>query len=345
MRLAWEVDEVLEKALAHATETAATLMQNHKLKTVHFKGFGKKFIKSHKIAPDSFVQLALQLAYFRDQKTFTATYESATTRTFLHGRTECIRSCTLASKDFCLAMEDKTVSNEIKAEKLRAAAQAHLYFLQQCMLGDGVDRHLLGLRVMAFYAGQEPEIFTVMHLALLVVVVVAVSHLYGACARMLAMSRARRGTCPLLRWLTTPSTGQDSVPRSPTLMAHATCAPFLIACSQRAPATRRARQRTRHALLASFISALRTLGRSSPPCPACSNTVYWSKHHHHRERARCVSQSAGLGCLCLFAPGALVAINILVMAVPPPHASGPLWFVVYCTANAMPLPSTAHRSV
>lgn len=159
-RLTWEVDEVLEKALAHATETATTLIANHKLKTVWFKGFGKKFLKAHRCQPDSFMQVALQLAYYRDQGTFTATYESATMRTFLHGRTECIRSCTSACKDFVLAFEDASVATDVKLEKFRAAAQAHLFFLQQCMLGQGVDRHLLGMRVMAFYAGLEPEIFS-----------------------------------------------------------------------------------------------------------------------------------------------------------------------------------------
>ena len=127
-RLTWEVDEVLEKALAHATETATTLIKNHKLKTVHFKSFGKSFIKKHRVAPDSFVQVALQLAFYRDQGTFTATYESATTRTFLHGRTECIRSCTSASKAFVLAMDDASVST---ADKVRMCATHHAKLLQR----------------------------------------------------------------------------------------------------------------------------------------------------------------------------------------------------------------------
>jgi hypothetical protein len=39
------------------------------------------------VSPDAYIQLAMQLAYHRDQGRFDATYESSMTRLFLHGRT------------------------------------------------------------------------------------------------------------------------------------------------------------------------------------------------------------------------------------------------------------------
>jgi len=59
-----------------------------------------------KVSPDSFIQQALQLAWYRDQGYVTATYESASTRGFLHGRTETIRSVTTDSRVFVRAMLD-----------------------------------------------------------------------------------------------------------------------------------------------------------------------------------------------------------------------------------------------
>jgi hypothetical protein len=59
-----------------------------------------------KVSPDSFIQQALQLAWYRDQGYVTATYESASTRGFLHGRTETIRSVTSDSRAFVGAMLD-----------------------------------------------------------------------------------------------------------------------------------------------------------------------------------------------------------------------------------------------
>ena len=53
--------------------------------------------------PDAFVQLALQLAYFRIHQCPTPVYETALTRTFQHGRTETIRSFTTESYAFLRA--------------------------------------------------------------------------------------------------------------------------------------------------------------------------------------------------------------------------------------------------
>lgn len=59
-----------------------------------------------KVSPDSFIQQALQLAWYKDQGYASATYESASTRGFLHGRTETIRSVTTDSRAFVKAMLD-----------------------------------------------------------------------------------------------------------------------------------------------------------------------------------------------------------------------------------------------
>lgn len=55
---------------------------------LHFGTYGADKIKKFgRAGPDAFVQMALQLAYYRIYKTSCPTYESASTRQFLHGRT------------------------------------------------------------------------------------------------------------------------------------------------------------------------------------------------------------------------------------------------------------------
>lgn len=51
--------------------------------------------------------MALQLAYYRRQGGPCPTYESASTRGFLHGRTETVRSCSIDSVAFTKAFDDK----------------------------------------------------------------------------------------------------------------------------------------------------------------------------------------------------------------------------------------------
>ena len=63
-------------------------------------------MRSAKQSPDAFVQQALQLAWYKEQGYATATYETASTRMMLHGRTDVIRSLTPESRDFVKAMLD-----------------------------------------------------------------------------------------------------------------------------------------------------------------------------------------------------------------------------------------------
>jgi carnitine O-acetyltransferase len=53
--------------------------------------------------------MALQLAWMRDQGKPTAVYETASTRFFLHGRTEVIRSFSKESLLFVQSMMDESM--------------------------------------------------------------------------------------------------------------------------------------------------------------------------------------------------------------------------------------------
>jgi carnitine O-palmitoyltransferase 1 len=55
------------------------------------------------------LQMALQLAYFKDAHKFTLTYEASMTRLYKHGRTETVRACTCESADFVRAMLDPSI--------------------------------------------------------------------------------------------------------------------------------------------------------------------------------------------------------------------------------------------
>ena len=107
----------------------------------------------------------LQLSFYRDQHRFTSTYETGTTRAFYHGRTETIRSLTTESRALCLAMEGTDAheahSMATKYQLLRRALKSHGMYLRDSCQGQAIDRHLLGLRVMAMQQGiAMPAIFT-----------------------------------------------------------------------------------------------------------------------------------------------------------------------------------------
>ena len=91
-----------------------------------FEDYGKGFVKSQKLSPDSFIQIAIQLTFYKYINShtnlicimhcyrmyghLTATYESASTRRFLYGRTDTIRGASLEALAFCKAMQDPSAT-------------------------------------------------------------------------------------------------------------------------------------------------------------------------------------------------------------------------------------------
>lgn len=62
-------------------------------------------MKTFGVSPDSFIQMAIQLAYFKVYGHSVATYETAGTRRFSWGRTETCRSFSGVSEAFVRAMQ------------------------------------------------------------------------------------------------------------------------------------------------------------------------------------------------------------------------------------------------
>ena len=66
-------------------------------------------MKKAKVSPDGWMQMAFQLAYYRQHGKSVPTYEAASTRKFLTGRTETVRTLSVDSVAFTKAWEDENV--------------------------------------------------------------------------------------------------------------------------------------------------------------------------------------------------------------------------------------------
>uniref|UniRef100_A0A1A8BUG0 Carnitine O-palmitoyltransferase 1, muscle isoform n=1 Tax=Nothobranchius kadleci TaxID=1051664 RepID=A0A1A8BUG0_NOTKA len=154
-RLQWhiskECQDVIEKSYLSAKQIADDVDFHGYL----FTDFGKGAIKKCRTSPDAFIQLALQLAQFRDQGVFCLTYESSMTRMFRDGRTETVRSCTSEAVAFVRAMEDTDVTNAQKLVLFRKAAEKHQNMYRLAMTGSGIDRHLFCLYIVSKYLGVD----------------------------------------------------------------------------------------------------------------------------------------------------------------------------------------------
>ncbi|XP_025099483.1 carnitine O-palmitoyltransferase 1, liver isoform-like isoform X1 [Pomacea canaliculata] len=154
IRLEWEFPKPCLDLIESSRFFAEKLCEDVDLHIMMFREYGKGFIKTCKVSPDAYIQLVLQLAYYRSAGKFCLTYESSMTRLFREGRTETVRSCTKDTCAFVKAMEAKADKQEL-IRLLKAAANTHQDLYRDAMTGKGIDRHLFCLYVTSKYVGED----------------------------------------------------------------------------------------------------------------------------------------------------------------------------------------------
>uniref|UniRef100_A0A8C4NM81 Peroxisomal carnitine O-octanoyltransferase n=2 Tax=Eptatretus burgeri TaxID=7764 RepID=A0A8C4NM81_EPTBU len=158
--LSFVVDEKVLAAVDCAKENYKQKGNDLNLISRPFMGFGKELIKKCRIHPDTFVQLAVQLAYFSQHGKPGCCYETASTRRYFHGRTETMRSCTPEVVAWCRAMRNPMAVVQHKRELMWQAIEKHNQSMRECQMNRGCDRHLLGLLLTANEEGlPTPELY------------------------------------------------------------------------------------------------------------------------------------------------------------------------------------------
>ncbi|KAK2575847.1 hypothetical protein KPH14_007221 [Odynerus spinipes] len=150
-RLQWDLAPACIEVINRSNEVVQKLINDIELRIYVHDAYGKGFMKASAMSPDAYIQMALQLAYYRDAGKFNLTYEASMTRLFREGRTETVRPCTIESTAWVKTMEDKDATLDDKYKLLLAAGQQHQRNCQDAMSGKGIDRHLFCLYVVSKY--------------------------------------------------------------------------------------------------------------------------------------------------------------------------------------------------
>jgi carnitine O-acetyltransferase len=158
-QLELEPSEPLLSAIERSERSADALIGRTDLQVLDFQDFGKQTVVGHGLSPDGFVQMAFQLAYYTLTGETASTYESISTKRFLHGRTEAMRCVSSESVAFVRSLRGASDGTVTAEELLRAAVASHVATVQRCKEGRGVDRHLLGLRRMLQPDEPVPALF------------------------------------------------------------------------------------------------------------------------------------------------------------------------------------------
>lgn len=153
------VNDAVHAAIDQAQRDFRKVIGLHDLRVLAFHGYGKGLIKKFRCSPDAYVQMIIQLAYFKMYGKNRPTYESTATRKFQLGRTETCRTVSDESVSWCNAMADPDVATQTCIGLFRKAISAHVKYITEASDGRGVDRHLFGLKNLLEPGQELPSLF------------------------------------------------------------------------------------------------------------------------------------------------------------------------------------------
>lgn len=156
-RLRWKISDDLHVDLLDAQKNAVKILSDVDLRLLMHDSYGKGFIKRLRVSPDAYIQMALQLAYYRDVKHLSLAYEASMTRLYREGRTETVRPVTIESAEWVYSMSNPNKTVKERLELLKKACERHTMNIQDAMCGKGVDRHLFCLYIISRYLETEND--------------------------------------------------------------------------------------------------------------------------------------------------------------------------------------------
>lgn len=147
--LVFVMNEQLAAAAAAAEAAFIARRRGHCLAVMDFP-LGAADAKRARVSPDYATQLLFQGAYVATHGRAAQTYESCLTKRFHHGRTETLRPVSPQMVAACNALLDSatTTTNVALLDIIRSGSDEHRLRSKICTDGQGVDRHLLGLKLM-----------------------------------------------------------------------------------------------------------------------------------------------------------------------------------------------------
>jgi carnitine O-acetyltransferase len=165
-QLTFKLNEALNEHLVRATAAYEKATHNTQTRIMNFTQFGKNKIKSFKMSPDAFLQVALQLAEYKAYGKCTSAYEAIMTRGFVQGRIDVLYTVSMETKAFIENIDNEDCDKQTKIMLLRKAAEKHISRASECRQGVGIHTHLLALIRCFETQGKNlnmkalPEIFT-----------------------------------------------------------------------------------------------------------------------------------------------------------------------------------------
>lgn len=152
--LAWIMSADLSKQLSRDIASYRRRAEAYRVRILQFPSAVPTDMP-FRVSHDAIQQFSLLYAQLAAYGRVRSTYEAADMREYQAGRTECLRPNTADALTLTRALLD----GDATPDHLYAALAAHRDQIITCKSGQGFNRHLLGLHLMAEHLGLAPALF------------------------------------------------------------------------------------------------------------------------------------------------------------------------------------------
>ena len=156
--LKWDISPLMQAEIERARAVVSSLYAGYDVHTFRFNDYGKYFVKNYSLYFQGYIQLALQLAYYKIYHGLAGTYQPVSLRKYCGGRLEHPHIVSEESRAFVEAMSRDCTSKE-RYRLMRAAMDRHARLMSDVHQGQVYCKHMLGLRMLADREGLNVELF------------------------------------------------------------------------------------------------------------------------------------------------------------------------------------------
>ncbi|KAI6646132.1 Carnitine O-acetyltransferase-like [Oopsacas minuta] len=177
-QIKWELSQKSLLNLENAEKQMINWYSDYDVCNVDVKSFGRDLIKNYGVYFHGFIQLAIQLAYYKLYNQLTASYQTVSMRSFREGRLE---HPITVSEDMKTFVESMTTSSQSDRERWRLmlrATNTYKLLLSETSGGHVFVKHLQALRYLAEKENLSVDLFHNSHFELFIEPKLAISSVF-----------------------------------------------------------------------------------------------------------------------------------------------------------------------
>ncbi|KAI6646131.1 Carnitine O-acetyltransferase-like [Oopsacas minuta] len=178
-QLIWEISPRTHKQIKLAKSKLNIWYKDYDYFDGDFTEFGRDLFKNYGVYYHGFIQLAIQLAYYKLYNQLTASYQTVSMRSFREGRLE---HPITVSEDMKTFVESMTTSSQSDRERWRLmlrATNTYKLLLSETSGGHVFVKHLQALRYLAEKENLSVDLFHNSHFELFIEPKLAISSIYS----------------------------------------------------------------------------------------------------------------------------------------------------------------------